>query len=365
MLFLNQKLNVMKKLFTKKIVNRNLLLAFTMVIFFNTTFKAMSQSSSLMYGITLCGAEFGEKHLPGVLGVDSTYPNAKDISYFASKGVNLIQLPFKWERIQKVPGGLLDQTELGHINKFVDDCADNNIKVNLVLQNFGRYQLDGITYVVGSPVITAWDLADFWKRMARAMFDKQNIYGFSIMTEPHDMGSYSWANTVQQVINGIREVDRYTVILVDGDNYSNPVTWEAYNDGLKNLKDPANKLMFNANCYFDNDFSGTYANSYEAEGAYEWVGVERMRPFVEWLNKNNMKGYVGEFGIPKNDQKWVAVMHHFLEYLQMHNIGASYSAAGAWWKDYGLSIQPQNNVDQPQMVASLRLFNRSLVGNDK
>jgi endoglucanase len=90
-----------------------------------------------------------------------------------------------------------------------------------------------------------------------------------------------------------------------------------------------------------------------------------MRPFVEWLNRNNMKGYVGEFGIPKNDQKWVAVMHHFLEYLQMHNIGASYWAAGAWWKDYGLSIQPLNNVDQPQMVAFSKFFNRSLVSNYK
>jgi tryptophan halogenase len=27
------------------------------------------------------------------------------------------------------------ESTLGHINKFVDDCADNNIKVNLVLQN--------------------------------------------------------------------------------------------------------------------------------------------------------------------------------------------------------------------------------------
>ncbi len=354
----------MKNLFSKRIIRCNFLLAFTIAMFFSTTFKAISQSNSLMYGITLCGAEFGEKHLPGILGVDYTYPKKEDINYFASKGVDLIQLPFKWERIQRVPGGVLDPKELSLITKFVDDCANKNIKVNLVLQNFGRYQLDGITYVVGSPIITAWDLTDFWKRMARAMFDKQNVYAFSIMAEPHDMGSYSWANTVQQVINGIREVDRYTTILVDGDNYSNPATWALYNDGLKNLKDPANKLMFNAHCYFDNDYSGTYANTYDVDGAYEWIGVERMRPFVEWLSSNNMKGYVGEFGIPKNDEKWVTVMHRFLEYLQMHNIGASYWAAGSWWKDYGLSIQPLNNIDQPQMVAFSKFFNRSFVRND-
>ena len=352
----------MKNLLSNQIIRCTLILALSFIKIDPTSIKA--QTNNLMYGITLCGAEFGEKHLPGVLGVDYTYPSINDISYFASKGVDLIQLPFKWERIQRVPGGVLDKKELSLISKFVDECATKNIKVNLVLQNFGRYQLDGVTYIVGSPIITAWDLADFWKKMARAMFDKQNVYAFSIMTEPHDMGSYNWANTVQQVITGIREVDRYTTILVDGDNYSNPATWEAYNDGLKNLVDPANKLMFNAHCYFDNDFSGTYANSYAADGAYEWIGVERMRPFVDWLTKNNMKGYVGEFGIPKNDTKWVTVMYHFLEYLQMHNIGASYWAAGSWWKDYELSIQPLNNVDQPQMLAFSRFFNRNLARND-
>ncbi len=335
-------------------------LMFISTTFFITTLKAQPHSNNLMYGITLCGAEFGEKHLPGVLGVDYTYPTTNDIDYFVSKGVDLIQLPFKWERIQRVPGGLLDQNELSHIITFVDECAARNIKVNLILQNFGRYKLDGFTYVVGSPNMPAAYLTDFWKRMARAMFDKQNIYAFSIMSEPYDMGPYNWANTVQQVIKGIREIDRYTVILVDGDNYSNPATWEQYNDALKNVKDSVNKTMFNAHCYFDNNYSGTYANSYDVDGAYEWIGVERMRPFVEWLIKNKKRGYVGEFGIPNNDSRWTIVMFHFLEYLQMHNIGASYWAAGRWWKDYPLSVQPKDNIDQPQLTAFSQYFNKKL-----
>ena len=332
-------------------------------VFFSSFFltAATAQSKQFVYGITLCGAEFGETHLPGVLGVDYTYPTTKEVEYFAAKGVNLIQLPFKWERIQRTPGGRLDETELKHIIEFVDACAAKNVKVNLVLQNFGRYKLDGITYVVGSPIITAEHLANFWKRMARAMFDKPNVYAFSIMAEPHDMQPYGWVNTVQKVINGIREIDRYTVILVDGDNYSNPATWVAYNDELKNLKDTANKIMFNAHCYFDNDYSGTYANSYAQDGAYEWIGVERMRPFVDWLSKNNKHGFVGEFGIPKNDERWFTVMSHFLEYLQMHNIGASYWAAGKWWKDYPLSVEPINDIDQPQMVAFAKYFTTGLM----
>jgi len=344
----------MKNLFLTKTIWVTFILSF---LFKN---PVTAQSKHFVYGITLCGAEFGENHLPGVLGVDYTYPTTKEIQYFADKGVDLIQLPFKWERIQPVPGGLLNQIELNHIIKFVDDCAARNIKVNLVLQNFGRYQLNGITHIVGSPTITAWHLTNFWKRMARAMFNKQNVYAFSIMAEPHDMQPYSWANTAQEVINGIREVDRYTVILVDGDNYSNPETWVTYNDDLKNLQDVANKIMFNAHCYFDNDYSGKYVNNYNEDGAYEWIGVERMKPFVEWLYKNNKRGFVGEFGIPKNDARWLTVMSHFLEYLQMHNIGASYWAAGKWWKDYPLSVEPVNDIDQPQMLAFAQYFTSRL-----
>jgi endoglucanase len=121
--------------------------------------------------------------------------------------------------------------------------------------------------------------------------------------------------------------------------------------------------MFNAHCYFDKDYSGTYANNYDADGAYEFVGVERMRPFISWLNNNNLRGYVGEFGIPKNDNRWFTVMHNFLAYLQMNNIGASYWAAGAWWKNYPLSIQPINNTDQPQIVAFSKYFNNKTLAS--
>jgi hypothetical protein len=199
--------------------------------------------------------------------------------------------------------------------------------------------------------------------MAFFLSDKQNIYAFSIMTEPHGMTPYHWPATVQQVINSIREVDRTKVLIVDGDNYSNPATWELYNNDFKYVLDPANKLVFNAHCYFDKDCSGKYANNYDQDGATEWTGVERMKPFVNWLNENNRNGYVGEFGIPKNDRRWIATMKRFLDYLKENNIGASYWAAGAWWKDYPLSIQPINNTDQPQLIVFSRYFTKSKTNN--
>ena len=312
------------------------------------------------YGITLCGAEFGETKLPGILNVDYTYPTETDIDYFVSKGIDLIQLPFKWERIQRTPGDNLDITELQMIRKFVDNCAKRNINVTLVLQNFGKYYKNNVPYKVGEYEVTALHLRDLWVKLAHALNDKKNIYAYAIMAEPAGMQSCIWTNTIQCVIDGIRTIDYYTTILVEGNNYSNASTWEAYNDELKYLKDPANRLVFNAHCYFDYNFSGRYQYSYEKDGANEMTGVERIKPFINWLQKNNLKGFVGEFGIPKNDLKWFTVLTNFLNYLQENNIGGCYWAAGQWWKDYPLSIQPEKNfTDQPQLQIFSKYFNKN------
>ncbi|MFX8871876.1 hypothetical protein ABTM94_19310, partial [Acinetobacter baumannii] len=58
------------------------------------------KGNALALGINLCGSEFGEDKLPGKLNVDYVYPNEKEITYFASKGFKIIDIPFRWERIQ-------------------------------------------------------------------------------------------------------------------------------------------------------------------------------------------------------------------------------------------------------------------------
>ncbi len=322
------------------------------------TFSAKAQITESNFGITLCGAEFGENSLPGVLNTNYTYPVASEINYFASKGANIIQLPFRWERIQRTLGGPLDERELSLIKKFVDDCTKKNVMVTLVMQNFARYKINNVEYIIGSPQVSLASYRNVWKKIASVFKDSKNIFAFSIMSEPNHMENYSWFYAAQQAILGIREIDRTHTILVDGDNYSGPETWVEYNDRLKYLVDPANNMMFNAHCYFDEDRSGHYVNTYENSGATEMTGVERISHFVEWLQKNDKKGFVGEFGIPKNDRRWFAVLENFLQYLIQNNMGGCYWAAGPWWKNYPLSIEPANNGDQPQMIVYAKYLDK-------
>ena len=324
-------------------------LLFSTCLFLILAASTAQKNQIPVYGITLCGAEFGENNLPGILNTNYTYPTVAEVSYFASKGAKVIQLPFKWERLQRQLGGPLDAKELSLINKFVDDCAMHDVMVTLVMQNFGRYRVNGVDCIIGTPQVTVAQYKDVWKKLARAMQNKSNVFAYSIMSEPHDMGNHQWFFAAQQAINGIREVDNHTTIIVDGDNYSGPETWVQYNDDLKYLKDPANNMMFNAHCYFDADRSGHYNNSYENSGADEFTGVKRVKPFIDWCRANNKKPFVGEFGVPKNDKRWLVVLDNFLQYLINENVGGCYWAAGPWWKNYTLSIEPINKADQPQM----------------
>jgi endoglucanase len=336
------------------------LIAFATLLFCHIFLVNIAAQSLLpKYGITLCGAEFGEHNLPGKINEDYTYPTTTDIDYFVSKGVDLIQLPIKWERVQRNLGDQLDEVEVGYIKNFIDDCSLRKINVTIVLQNFGRYNKNCVEYVVGESEVTAWHLRDFWMKMTQALSNQKNIYAFSLMAEPTNMNSTIWLNTLQCVIDGIRTLNKNIVLLIEGNNYSNASTWLRYNDELKCLQDPSNNLLFNAHCYFDNDFSGRYKKAFIEDGANEFTGVERVKPFVQWLKLNNLNGYIGEFGVPKNDENWFAVMNNFLDYIHSNNIGGCYWAAGQWWKNYPLSIQPENYNDQPQLKLFSKYFNKN------
>ncbi len=312
--------------------------------------KVTAQSYTLPFGVSLCGAEFGTDNLPGVYNTNYIYPDKNEIEYFAKKGVSVMQLPIRWERIQKRLGGPLDQAELAHITRFLNDCANAGVMVVLNMHNFARYKINNVEYIIGSNEVPVSAFKDVWTKIAASLTNFQNIYALDIMNEPHDMGKFSWFYAAQEAINGIREVNSNIYIMIEGESYSNAANWTRFNDALKGLVDPADNIIYNAHCYFDNDFSGKYAKSYDESRVNEQTGVEYVKPFVNWLKANGKKGFVGEFGIPKNDKRWLTVLDNFLNYLTANHISGSYWAAGPWWKSYPLSLHPVAGNDQPQMA---------------
>lgn len=323
------------------------LAAIAVFLFMSAVF---SQTTILPFGVSLCGAEFGTDNLPGTLNKDYIYPERSEVEYFANKGVSLMQLPFRWERIQHQLFAPLDGQELNRIKKFMTDCANTGVMVVLNMHNFARYKVNGQEYIIGSPEVPVAAFNDVWKKLAYELRNFNNVYGLDIMNEPHDMGGYSWFNAAQETIKSIRQVNKDVAVMIEGESYSNAATWANQNDYLKNLVDPSDNLVYNAHCYFDNDYSGRYELGYDASNINAQTGVEKVKPFINWLKANGKRGFVGEFGVPKTDKRWLPVLDNFLNYLTANNISGSYWAAGQWWKSYPLSLHPIAGNDQPQMM---------------
>lgn len=301
------------------------------------------------FGLNLASACFGKNH-PGVYNRDYTYPTAANLDYMKSKGLTLARLCFTWERIQPELYGELNKEELSRMLNFVDEAAKRDILILFDMHNYARRSIDNIKYRIGEKGVTIEHLSDAWRKIADIFKDYDNIYGYGLMNEPYDMLKETpWAKIAQAAINEIRTVDTKTAIFVGGDNWSSAERWYEYSDELKNLYDPSDNLVFEVHIYFDNDASGTYKKTYDEENANPYIGIERIQPFIKWLKENNKKGFVGEYGIPDKDERWQVCLDHFLKYLQEKGIGGTYWAAGPWWHQNFMAIEPIGGKERPQM----------------
>lgn len=301
------------------------------------------------FGTNLSGAEFGA-NVPGQHQQDYSYPLATDLDYFKAKGMRLIRLPFKWERVQPVMNGPLDPVELKRMTDFIDAAEERDMLITPDVHNFARRVVNGTQYVIGSPEVPTAAFVDFWGKLAEVFKDRPNIWALGIMNEPYAMPSNNaWFNIAQATIDKIRTVDTKTPLLIGGDSYSSALRWVQMSDNLKNLVDPSDNLIYEAHIYFDENQSGAYAGSYDEEKATPQTGVERLRPFVDWLKANGKRGFIGEYGIPDDDSRWLPVLDNMLQYMKANCINGTYWSAGPRWGTYRLAIQPRSGVDRPQM----------------
>lgn len=306
--------------------------------------SSVTATCSTHQGVNLSGAEFGS--IGDKYGWGYIYPDDATLDYFHTKGVTLIRLPVRWERLQPTPMGALDPDELARLVDLLDRAKTRNLSVIVDLHNYGRFGSDAL----GSSALPAATLADFWQKMATNLSTHPAFVGYGLMNEPHDMPSTTaWPTAAQLAVNAIRSVDRSKRIYVAGDGWSSAQNWTAANPNLA-ITDPAGNFRYEAHQYFDKDASGTYSSSYDADGAYPALGADRLQPFVAFLKRTGSKGYIGEYGVPANDTRWLAVMDGFLSAASSAGIDTTYWSAGQWWGSYALSIQPDGGTDKPQMA---------------
>ncbi|GHU68666.1 cellulase [Bacteroidia bacterium] len=335
-------------------MKRNIFVILPFLLLSLIVFGQKTENPMLPFGVNLAGAEFGHgSKMPGEVNQDYFYPTIEDLDYWQSKQLALLRVPFKWERIQHETFGELTKSEVDVMKKLLQEAGKRNMQIILDLHNYGRRKTGATDYIIGSDSLPIEAFSSFWGQLVQALKGyEKSIYGYGLINEPHDMlASTPWARIAQAAIIEIRKYDNSTPIIVGGNHWSSADRWVNVSDELKYLYDPAHKLIFEAHVYFDEDASGVYRRSYEEEKANPYIGVERLRPFVKWLQENNFNGFVGEYGIPANDERWAVCLDHLLSYMQSQSINGTYWAAGAKWNNYILGVQPKNKYkeDLPQV----------------
>ena len=299
-----------------------------------------------MRGTTLSSAEFGADRLPGTFGTDYTYPTNAEVDYFVGKGMTSFRIPFLWERLQRAPKTALDPDELARLDAIVRYATSRGATVILDPHDYARYAGQVVGAGIGDDAF-----ADFWSRVA-AHYRADARVVFALMNEPHDLPTEQWAGAAQAAIDAIRAAGATNLILVPGNEWTGAHSWTETWYGTANavvmlgIRDPGNNYAFEVHQYLDSNFSGTHPDCTNGT-----IGSESMRAFTDWLRVNGKRGFLGEFGGGDNPT-CIAAIDDQLRFLEANAdlyLGWSWWAAGPWWGDYFLSIEPKNGQDRPML----------------
>ncbi len=333
----------------------------------------------LGFGVTIAGAEFGTdspnfcNQNPGTPGRDYLYPSVQTIQSLAARGIRHFRLPVRWERLQTTLFSELEDRETDRLTETLDAIAAAGGTTILDVHNYGRYRLrvagqirDCIIDEVidGTVPVPRAALASFWRAVAIRFGHHRAVSTYGLMNEPHDMGGSDWTAISQSVVESIRGVDRETWLLVAGDDWSSAARFETANGPRAWIDDLAGRTAYEAHCYLDGDASGQYKLSYDDESRLDPNLVnrpaERLAPFIDWCGRNRVPGVLGELGVPAGDRRWNRLLIDQMKTIRDASMVSYTWAAGDWWGDYPMSIQPTSNPSADNL--SLRILRAFAAG---
>jgi cellulase (glycosyl hydrolase family 5) len=245
--------------------------------------EAHPSTGSCLRGMNVCGGEFGA---PAPLARRSRFSNRKlgtynthyhydsqaTFDYLAQRGIILVKLAFRWERLQRSLGGPLDATELVRLRGAVSRARAAGLQVLLDMHNYGEYYLfngtRGRRRPIGGAYVTRVHFADVWDKISAAFGDDPGVVGYSLQAEPAGMPDRArgWELASQAAIHAIRRRGDAKLVAVSGYGWAGVQSWPR-NHPAKWIDDPADNHRYEGHHYWDRNYSGEYARSYADEVA--------------------------------------------------------------------------------------------------
>jgi hypothetical protein len=236
-------------------------------------------------GINVAGGEFGAPVLDGTSAFSNASPGRADreyhydssatFDYLAARGIELVRVPFRWERLQPELGMPLDPAELARLRQVVRRAQAAGLEVVLDMHNYGGYYLfdgaRGVRRPIGSAQVPIRSFSDAWRRISQAFRGNPGVVGYGLMNEPVELPAIgetpppaTWFRASQSAVTAIRRIGDRRLILVAGYNWSGVQQWSRWQPRPW-IVDPAGNVRYEAHHYWDCDHSGTYPKTYEDE----------------------------------------------------------------------------------------------------
>ncbi len=321
------------------------------------TVTTAAVATPFLRGINIMDMGISKEVIPGVYNTNYTRPTLQSLKALKERGMQVVRLPFLWERVQPTLGGALDSAYMGHIIQMLKDTKTAGLVAILDMHNYARYMRDGVWHRFGeSTGPTKVQYADAWKKIAAAVKANADaysaLYAYDIMNEPYDLPTNTginpekiWEEYAQVAVDAIRSNNDDMLIHVEGYSYSAPHRWKQYHP-KPFITDKYNNLMYHAHLYMDWDTSGKYKKSYDEEQAiarskgYASVGalgIANLKVFADWCEQYNQRCFLGEFGWPnahhggaENARKWNLAGEEFMDYMDSIRIGGTMWSTGSW-----------------------------------
>ncbi|WP_040337569.1 glycoside hydrolase family 5 protein [Candidatus Blastococcus massiliensis] len=326
----------------------------------------------VLRGVNLNGPEFGVGRNLGGTGSGDTfsnldpgthdgsdlrayhYPTDGDFAYLAGRGVGMVRLPVRWERLQPTWDAPLEPAELGRLEGTLDLAAAHGIRVVPALASYGAYWVHedgvGVRRAIGSargPGIEQF--ADFWSRLATALAGRPSLAAYGLTGEPllDAVDGYSatalWERAAQAACEAVAAVDPATPIAVSVYGYNLYTDPRVSHGGGPWITGVANPIWYEAHQYFTLEDEGTsYARAVEFAESLGYTAGDRpdalhtravaeIDAFHSWLEGET--GYIGETGWAKDEsaERWSALAARTYERFNDYGFHVTAWCAGAWW----------------------------------
>lgn len=320
--------------------------------------------TQFLRGINIMDLGIAKEVVPGVYGTNYTKPSLHALRSLKDRGMQVVRIPFKWERIQYVWGGPLESAYLGYLMQVLRDANSVGLKVIVDMHNYARYRRNGVEILfsdANGP--TQAQYADVWKKIVNAIRADANAYNavwaYDIMNEPHNLKAAKgyatpqklWEGYAQAAVSGIRATGEKKLIHVEGYSFSSAADW-AKNHAAPFVKDPLNNIMYHAHMYMDWNTAGVYNTKSHAEetalaksqghASVGARGIARLKVFANWCAQFKQQCFLGEFGWPtagvvgaSEARLWNREGEELMTYMDQIGMGGTMWATGSWLSNSG------------------------------